>query len=527
MRIKQFFTEKLSSIHRFFVPFLWTVYIAVCTIILIVSTNFSNEHAITFILIGIFGFFLSILFKLIEEYLDGTYDFAWAHYLPALSILSFALYPWIRNFQSAFSLLALFGIVYAIISLIAFFSFKRELSKSITQFIKTYFLTCIITLILCGGISLCLYAVYSLIWAFPSAEKVFLITNMLIITLVAGNLILSGLTPPSKTLARMGKIYKGILYVAFAVYAILLAVLIVYFAKIIITWNLPSNRVSLFGNFAVYASVFFVFVMDQFRNDDKVVKIHQKIIGIIMLVIIAMNFASMGVRVSQYGLTESRYLALVLNGGAALFAISCLIKRGKFNNYVFVAIALVTILLTSTPLNFIRIPFENQKSMLITELKADNMYDNGAIIPNSDINDRSKEYIIERWNAISNSPQMDKDAWKTYKNMAFSDVFGFEQFDYINYNEDYVVYNRSDNPIDIAGYSSLQTYNNSNDKTTVFYSFLYNIYLEYGTNTPPDSSLELPLDNGDKIILRYVSFTIDETKGEVTDYSVSGYYLTK
>ena len=529
MRIKQFFGEKLASIQRFFVPFVWTVYIAVCAIILIVG-DWSNEHATTFILIGMLGFFLSILAKLIAEYLEGIYDYSWFKWLPAVSIVSFALYPMLKNHQSTFVGMYYFGIVFAIVCLSAFFAFKRDTSRAITEFIKTGFWAAIITAILCGGISLCLYAFYTLVWQFGAEGKVFGIVNILIVILVSGNFILSGLTPPNKTIIRMGKIYKGILYVTSAIYAVLLLVLIVYFVKILVTWNLPSNQVSVFGNVAILAAVFFVFVMDQFKHDNKVIHLHQKFIGIVILVIIAMNAVSMSLRIHEYGLTESRYVMLILNGIAALFAISTLIKHGKFNNYIFVVGALATIILTCTPLNIFKVPFDNQKAMLITELKANNMYDNSAIIPNSDVSDSTKSYITNHWYTLLASPQIQKDAWNDEQNANMSDIFGFNYYspDITDQGTIYVDYYRPDSPININGYSTFNQFSsNYADGDSINKDFLA-LYQQYGENgQPPESEFEVYQDNGDKIILTDITLIINANDGSLQYYYVDGYYLTK
>ena len=537
MWLSRFFGEKMESVKRFWMPFLWTIFGFVIASIYICRDYGSNiynasDPIIALGMIALFGGLISILATLKYEWLEEKFG-VWLGWLPIVSLAAFALYPWFIYYSNSFVALEYMGLLGIVGALILWFIVRRDGSKGITQLIKSGFFAGVISLILCGGVSLCIYAVQSLIWSFPNAYKVYGVANFFIFIMIFINFALSGIGSYDKEMEPTHKIFKGILYVAFTIYAVLLAILVVYYIKILVTWQMPVNQVSMFGNVAVAFTIFFYFVMRQFKDENKIVNFFEKYIEWLLLVILGMNFWSMGLRVNEYGLTTPRYISLAFNETAVVFAILALIRRGTI--WIFMVGAVVALAITCTPLNVINMPFQSQKAGLIKVLEANSMIDdNGMIVPNSALSDGDKQIITDKWGAIEMSPKLDYDKWAEYKYKGTDQVFGFTYNVWpIGIVDDgtlypkHIYYTGSEDTFDVSGYSTMTRYD-KNGVVDGFGDYFMGLYNQWGDwNDGPIGQLEYTMPNGDKLIIESINGSIWLANGTAEVNGISGWLLSK
>ena len=522
-KFQKFFEEQTDSVRRFFMPFAWTIFIFVLTTILIVSDGAHNIVE-TLAYVGIFGYFLAVLAKLKVEWMEAKQAKPLAQFLFLISLLAFVIYPFMRNHSDSFVQMGFVGLVLACIAAIMYFIANS--SKSLTEFIKGAFFSGLIVGILCGGVALCIWAVHSLeVWEFSNVGKVYGVALSFIGIVGFFNLVLSSIPRQNEDAGAMNKIYKWILQVAFAIYLVLLAILVIYFGKLAVTMTAVDNRVALFGNIAVLFSVFFVFVLKQFQEENKLIRFFQKYIGYLLLLIIAMNFWGLYTRIGEYGLTAPRYICLWLNDLAVLFAILTLIKNGKWCSWIFPVAGLVAIMLTLTPMNVIKAPFENQKQQLISVLLANDMLDeNWQPIAKADISSEDKNLINAKWRYISRSPMMAKTGWAHLRYEMPENIFGFAGGGYNH--RPYVSYSSNfDIKFDISDFSTLEEFNNGEMRE--MNEWLYQLYLQHGNTYEMINNMYWDSPSGDRYYARNIGGYIDDVEKTAEVQWVSGYILRK
>ena len=117
-----------------------------------------------------------------------------------------------------------------------------------------------------------------------------------------------------------------------------------YAAKIIITWALPkggvSYNISLFSCFGIITYL----ISYPLHNETGIIKFFARIFFKILLLPLALLSTSIGIRVYEYGITESRYMVMLCT---AWLILSCIFSFTKYKKNIikFIYISIVTLLL--------------------------------------------------------------------------------------------------------------------------------------------------------------------------------------
>lgn len=115
-----------------------------------------------------------------------------------------------------------------------------------------------IAFIVSFGLFISLWAVNELIVPIKNLEEYMLLISVFSQALVATNVFLSQLSF-EKFEYPVVRMYKAlVLYAAFPVYVIYVAVLYVYLAKILFTWDMPGGRINIFVSLATAFYLFFI-----------------------------------------------------------------------------------------------------------------------------------------------------------------------------------------------------------------------------------------------------------------------------
>ncbi len=158
-------------------------------------------------------------------------------------------------------------------------------------------------------------------------------------------------------------------------------ILYAYVAKIVVTWSWPQGWVGrLILGFSA-TGILSLFVLDPIR--DKMETLWVKKVArwyyVILLPLIVVLFLALWRRISEYGLTEDRYLGLAIGAWLALIAGYFLLSRAKSIKMIPASLCVFTFLISIGPWGMFSVSEKSQVGRLRNMLTADSILVNGAV----------------------------------------------------------------------------------------------------------------------------------------------------
>lgn len=332
-----------------------------------------------------------------------------------------------------------------------------------------------------------------------------------------------------------------------------IAIVYIYIAKIFLITEVPKNELfTILSMIFVFAFPVYIVNKNYTEENTLIYKIN-KAIPYLYIPFILLQMYSMGIRISEYGVTISRYMAIALivfEIGAIMLAV---IKKGiKLKEIIIYAVAL-SIVIFITPINYDTISKMSQKSIV------DKYVANGTSFDELDQKDKKK--FSGAYKYIKNDEK--------YVNSALTQeekekLLSYNTYRYLNNNETkkeekniYVNLNKSIDSLNITNYSKIyeipHTYGH---KCTVKYSRIGNIYSygnEYSTDLEFSVNLEeyigkliqayetsketsdrvfkemqvIKVDENRDLYLTRLSFNYDKKSKDKENISIKGYLLEK
>ncbi|MBQ9659288.1 MAG: DUF4153 domain-containing protein, partial [Clostridia bacterium] len=319
------------------------------------------------------------------------------------------------------------------------------------------------------------------------------------------------------------------------------AIIYMYIIKIIILRQIPSNEI-----FRILMGLFIlgcpIWTMAQSFNENKLIdKINSKL-PLLFIPFIFLQMYSIGVRIISHGVTEFRYLAVMLIIFEIIYIFMYLKKKEKIENILLILSALTAISLV--------IPFIN-----MFNISAISQYNYLKIVENkSEYSDEEKQKINGAYSYFKTSVYGDKylnkissENIEKIKNMKKE----------VKINDNYIYATADIKSLDVEGYNKLyeissNRYSNSYStfsgvKTNIKETFK-DIEIELNDNKNIKVNLsseiqnyfnhkdkfseyfknnyEIKLDNERKLVLKHISIYLDEDEN-VESYSFTGYLLEK
>lgn len=155
----------------------------------------------------------------------------------------------------------------------------------------------------------------------------------------------------SNTTEEVGKFIKRlILYVCTPFALILISIIYIYLVKITIRGELLHNAI-FFILALIFATAFPLVVMLKNYEDNKVIKCITKAITYLYIPCIFLEIYAMNIRVADYGLTKSRYMAYMLIIFEVIFIGLLIFKNSKNLSKSILAFMVLILIGTITPLN--------------------------------------------------------------------------------------------------------------------------------------------------------------------------------
>ncbi len=337
---------------------------------------------------------------------------------------------------------------------------------------------------------------------------------------------------------EVGKFAKGMFkYVLDVLVIIAFIIIYLYIGKIIILRDIPSNQI-----YRIIASLFIIgcpiwTMASYFKEKDLLSKINSKL-PILFIPFILLQIYSIGVRIYSNGVTEARYLCVLLILIEIIYIIIYLKNKEKIGNILLICI-IATIISSVVPyINMFNISKESQ----ISNLKILKQKDEYSDADKTKI--RGAYYYLKN---ISNGEKIIEDL------LTDDDIDTIINFGEITSNDTCDLYSSvHTSDINVKGYNNIYFVNNygkiydtknikdtfenltltTEDNSQYFYLDLSNIindYLENSENFDEyfDEHHEFEIDEERKLIIEYIFLKYDLSGENIKSFSIKGYLLVK
>lgn len=457
-----------------------------------------NNRLFSYGLVFVFAIFLYAFIKLFNEGLRNFYDLKNLKNNNLLKIISYVItlpmlygiYELVfdekgplNNYNDRFVYFTLIAALVVASSFIAKFSYHEDYVAYVAKILKAFIISNIYSFIVFVGMSSIVFAMNSL-FNFNFGSIVYL--RLGIISFILFNVITFFQDFPkvrdSFTDYKYPKAFKILLvYIITPLVIIYTLILLIYFIKILVLWQIPNN---LIVNLVIWFSSFAVIYLFFLSRVDSIAFINKfkVIFPISLFPLLAMMFFAIYLRISEYGLTENRYIVIAAGLWVFLSLIYYIFYRNNSNITIPIFLAIIILITGIGPASAIRLSTRSQNARFERLLKENNMIAGQYI--NSDVNVDSsvKNQIIDivsymdKRNRIEELKYLPKDFKLSEEN--FTRVFGFS-----NKIEDktYLGYSYTDNVnkegelgfnMDIEGYKNIIfVYSLDNVSTSGNYKF--------------------------------------------------------
>ncbi|WP_243128238.1 DUF4153 domain-containing protein [Clostridium niameyense] len=274
-----------------------------------------------------------------------------------------------------------------------------------------------------------------------------------------------------------------ILYIIIPLIFIYTIILYIYFGKIIITRQWPTGLVShlvLWYSILVVGVLFFV---TPIKNGVNWIRKFMIYMPIIIVPIMMTMFASMGIRVKAYGITENRYYVIILGIWVLGVMLYYIFSKHVKNLNLTIVLFIIIIVSVVGPLSSYSISKYSQNNRLKKVLVKNNMLQNEKIkkAPTT-ISKKDKSEIISIVGYFNNNHNIQdiKYVPKNFKIKDMKNIFGFNYEEILNYQEEFIhfVKNPSDKSININGYDYLFDFTNYYEENAITNNDIKVIYDE-------------------------------------------------
>ncbi len=322
--LKQLWTSFFEVYVRFTAPLIYTLIAATAAFVLSYNTqDFYTASILTKLLyLGNFGLVLSLSLQLYTETHPLTKPrklIGHSLIVLLLAIIYFALQPEVYP-ADIFVLLILGFAFHLLVSFSAFFSPQADIP--FWQINKIFFLrfatSALYSMVLFAGLSIALLSI-STLFNINWDGAIYLRLWIIIVGIFNTVFFLAGIPQPLQQLQQDTSYPKGLKiftqYVLIPLASIYLLILLAYEIKIIFEWSLPNSSVALLIlGYAVFGMLS-ILLVHPIRNqkENKWIKLYSKTFYLLMLPLLLLLAVAILKRISDYGITESRYLLIVLS----------------------------------------------------------------------------------------------------------------------------------------------------------------------------------------------------------------------
>ncbi|MFR7759811.1 MAG: DUF4153 domain-containing protein [Peptoniphilus grossensis] len=255
-----------------------------------------------------------------------------------------------------------------------------------------------------------------------------------------------------------------LVYIITPIVIIYTAILLAYFVKILVLWQIPNNLiVNLVIWFASFSIVYLFFLSRvetvTFINKFKIV------FPFTLFPLLGMMFFAIYLRIKEYGMTENRYIVIAVGLWIFLSLIYYIFYRENSNISIPIFLSVIILITGLGPASATSLSIRSQNARFEKLLRDNKMIAGEEIKPNINIESEAKSQIVDIVSYMVRTDRVDKLSYmpKDFKlsEDSFTKLFGFSN---IIESKNYLGYSYTDNlptdselgfDIDIEGYKHL------------------------------------------------------------------------
>lgn len=449
------------SIKRFPLTIIFSASFAITMIIL--SNNPPYEEnlskiAMTFAL----GIPLSLCIKLLFERFDKEKNYTMLILSYAVSILLlFGYYNFFIKDLNVVNISRYIGVSLALYLGFIFIPYlprKEQFEMYVIKIASNFFVTAIYSAILFAGLSAIIFTIDKLLGV-KLGDSIYFKVWIIVVFIFAVSYFLAlfplkGENLDVKVYPKSLKIL--FLYIVLPLIVAYAAILYLYFGKIIVTRQWPSNMVT---NLVLWYSAItsiVLFFITPIKEEKKWPHVFTKYFPKAMIPILAMMFVSIFIRINAYGITENRYYVVALAIWAAFVMIYYSFRKKPKNIILLVTLSILAIISVFGPLSSFTISKFSQNKRLENLLVKNSMLVDGKIQANANISEEDKREIGSILYYFNNNHSLAEAKYVPldFKLEDMNKVFGFKaegQYDSVNKYFSFNL-NDSEGPFDVRGY---------------------------------------------------------------------------
>jgi hypothetical protein len=170
-------------------------------------------------------------------------------------------------------------------------------------------------------------------------------------------------------------------YVLLPLIVIYLAILVAYTGKIVVGWTWPHGWIArLILGFST-AGMFALLLLHPIREREgsRWIGIVSRWFYIVLAPFVLVYFLAVLRRLSDYGMTEGRYIAIVTGGWLAIMVLYFVFSKAKSIKAIPITLCVIALLISFGPWGAFSVSESSQAQRLKTLLEANNMLDDGSI----------------------------------------------------------------------------------------------------------------------------------------------------
>ncbi|MBS6610628.1 MULTISPECIES: DUF4153 domain-containing protein [Peptoniphilus] len=486
MRIFNYSLINFNSIKNTFKRFPLTIISAILATFFLIFWTFEKAEAtnikmLSYGIVFAFGIFLFSFISLFNEGLNNYYDLKNLKSNNLIKVLSYiitlpilyGIYEVVyektgalKFYDDKFIFFTLLAFLVVGSSFIGKFNYHKDYVVYVAKIFRAFIISIIYSFIVFVGLSGIIFALSSL-FKIDFGSSIYI--RIAIFSFVLFNVVTFFSDFPKARDSfidyKYPKAFKILLvYIITPIVIIYTAILLAYFIKILVLWQIPNN---LIVNLVLWFSIFSVLYLFFLSRIDSIEFINKfkRIFPITLFPLLGMMFFAIFLRIKEYGLTENRFLVMAAGVWVIISLIYFIFYRNNSNISVPIFLSIIILLSGVGPAPATKLSIKSQSSRFEKLLNKNNMIVGEEIKPNLNIKVDDKNQIIDIVNYMVKKDRVDKLSYvpKDFKlnEDSFTKLFGFsnriDDNTYIGYSYSDSISNGNDLNFDvnISGYSNL------------------------------------------------------------------------
>ena len=437
-KIKSFLPDMKKAIERFPLTVFCSVVVFMLSVYLVENPELKNENLLNelhkmVILLGM-SIPLTLALELArEKYLSGKNKWVirFVNALITLVFIIFYRFYYLSGKNSSSTLdsleqLMATGIIFFLcFLLVPIIGKKDEEEKYFQSVIVDKTVTILFSVVLFLGL-IAVFATIDGLSLIKLDSNIYIETWLFVVFVFSVIFFLSKLKKVDESLENyeIHKIFKFLIYfIVIPLITTYTGILYVYFGKMLITRSWPQGLVSHLILWYTIFSLFIMIMVTPMAKKDPVARVFKKYFPFASLPLLVLSIVSISKRISQYGVTPSRYFVVLL----AMWLIFCMVSSIFKARLSVILISLITVVYISvfTPVNNRRITLMSQNKRFEKILVKHGLLKDGKLVKKPELAKEKKyevtdvlNYILginDRRNDIENLKPFGKTDGKPYK----------------------------------------------------------------------------------------------------------------